>query len=70
MKPSLLSLAALTVLLQACATPNAGPANLQCPRPPQIPALTKLPAEVTAPSFLQRLESRMWQKPSAPTRSE
>ena len=58
--PLLLS---VIVLSTGCASLSS-PA--QCPAPPSLPPLTQLPPEVLQPSFLQRLESRMWMKPIEP----
>jgi hypothetical protein len=46
------------------------PPPVSCPKPPQLPVLDKLPAEVADPSFLLRLEKRMWQKPNVQTSSD
>lgn len=58
----------LTLFAAGCAT-QPPPAPL-CPPPPQLPALQELPQEVTQPSFLQRLDSILFPRPSEPTSYE
>ena len=56
------------LFLSGCATlSDQGPTRLTCPVPLQLPELDKLPAEVMTPSFSDRLEKRMFRKPTEQT---
>lgn len=57
----------LTLFAAGCATQQLPPT---CPPPPQLPALQELPQEVTGPSFLDRLNSILFPRPSEPTSYE
>ena len=46
------------------------PPLLSCPKPPQLPVIDKLPADILEPSFLDRLDKRMWKKPAVQTPSD
>ena len=66
MKKSTLSALALALSLAGCATQKPEPLPpLSCPKV-SLPALDKLPPDVTEPGFLERLESRMFGRPSEP----
>lgn len=71
MRNSLLLLASVTLFASGCATNKPTPQPpASCPAPPQLPPLQKLPQEVTGPSFLDRLELILFQKPIAPIKSD
>ena len=63
LNPLLLS---VMLFLTGCASLKQEPPKLLCPAPPQLPAIHQLPKETMEASFLQRLDSRMWLKPSEP----
>ena len=64
-------LVSVTLFLPGCALLKPAPQPLPplpvvCPRPVQLPELDQLPAQILVPSFLERLEKRMFWKPSEP----
>ena len=70
MHKSTLSILALLILLAGCAAQKEQPLPpASCPKV-SLPALDKLPDDVINPGFLDRLESRMFGKPSEPTSYE
>ena len=71
MLKSLLLLASVMIFASGCAQQPRQPSPpVACPAPPQAPPLQKLPQEVTSPSFLVRLDTILFQKPTAPIKSE
>ena len=71
MLKSLPLLLAPLIFAAGCATQKpVQPLPVSCPKPPQLPALQKLPPSVTEASFLDRLESSLFQKQNAPTASD
>ena len=59
------------IFVAGCATQKpVQPLPASCPAPPQLPPLVKLPESVTGPSFLDRLDTMLFQKPSAATPSD
>ena len=59
------------IFAAGCATQKpVQPLPVSCPAPPQLPPLVKLPESVTGPSFLDRLDTMLFQKPSAATPSD
>ena len=70
MQKSILSALALLILLAGCAMQKEQPLPpVSCPKV-SLPAQDKLPDDVINPGFLDRLESRMFGKPSEPTSYE
>lgn len=70
MQKSTLSAIALLILLAGCATQKEHPLPpVSCPKV-SLPALDKLPDDVTEPGFLDRLESRMFGRQSERTSYE
>ena len=71
MRKSLLLLLSVTLFASGCATNKpTPPPPASCPAPPQLPPLQKLPQEVTGPSFLDRLDTILFQRPIAPIKSD
>lgn len=71
MRNSLLLLLSATIFAAGCAQqPRQPEPPIACPPPPSLPPLRKLPQEVTAPSFLDRLDTILFQKPIVPTSSD
>lgn len=70
MKPVLTMLVVSTFFLASCETLKPAPMPPTCPAPPRLPPLDKLPTEVTDPSFLDRLEKRMFLRPGEATTYE
>jgi len=71
MLKSLPLLLAPLIFVAGCATQKpVQPLPVSCPAPPQLPPLVKLPESVTGPSFLDRLDTMLFQKPSAQTKSD
>lgn len=70
MHKSLLLLLSATIFAAGCASPRLPEPPIACPPAPQLPPLRKLPQEVTGPSFLDRLDTILFQKPTAPTSSD
>lgn len=64
MTKSCLFLLSVMLCLSGCASLKPGSQIPLCPAPPQLPALEKVSPELLEPSFLQRLEQRMFVKPS------
>lgn len=70
MLKSLLLLASVMIFASGCAQQPRQPSPpVACPAPPALPPLQRLPQEVTGPSFLDRLDTILFQKPTAPTPS-
>ena len=70
MRNSLLLLLSAMIFAAGCAQqPRQPEPPIACPPPPSLPPLRKLPQEVTAPSFLDRLDLILSPKPTAPTPS-
>lgn len=67
MRKSLLLLLSATIFAAGCAKPRLPDPQIACPPAPQLPPLRKLPQEVTAPSFLDRLDTILFPKPTEPT---
>lgn len=70
MRKSLLLLLSVTIFAAGCASPRLPEPPIACPPAPQLPPLRKLPQEVTAPSFLDRLDLILSPKPTAPIKSD
>lgn len=70
MRKSVLLVISVMHLLFGCAVQKPMPLVSECPSPPQLPPLKQLPKEVTQASFLDRLDQRMWKKPTEQTPSE
>lgn len=70
MRKSLLLLLSATIFAAGCASPRLPEPPIACPPAPQLPPLRKLPQEVTAPSFLDRLDTILFQKPIVPIGSD
>lgn len=71
MRNSLLLLLSVMLFASGCATNKpTPPPPASCPASPQLPPLQKLPQEVTGPSFLDRLDLILFQKPTAPIKSD
>ena len=71
MRKSLPLLASVMIFASGCAQQPRQPSPpVACPAPPTLPPLQKLPQEVTGPNFLDRLDLILFQKPTAPIKSE
>lgn len=71
MKRYAICIALLTIFVAGCAAPKKSVEPLS-PSPVKVPVpppMKKLPDEVLQPSFLERLESILFPKPSEPTPS-
>ena len=67
MRNSLPLLLSVMLFASGCAANKPTPQPpASCPAPPQLPPLQKLPQEVTGPGFLDRLDTILFQKPTAP----
>lgn len=70
MRNSLLLLLSVMIFASGCAQQPRQPSPpVACPPPPALPPLQNLPQEVTSPSFLDRLDTILFQKHTAPTPS-
>ena len=70
MLKSLLLLLSVMIFVAGCAQQPRQPSPpVACPSPPALPPLQRLPQEVTGPSFLDRLDLMLFQKPTVPTPS-
>lgn len=71
MRKSLLLLLSVMIFVAGCAQQPRQPSPpVACPTPPALPPLQKLPQEVTGPSFLDRLDLILFQKPTAQIKSD
>ena len=71
MRKSLPLLASVMIFASGCAQQPRQPSPpVACPAPPALPPLQRLPQEVTAPSFLDRLDTILFQRPTAPIKSD
>ena len=71
MRNSLPLLLSVMIFASGCAQQPRQPSPpVACPAPPALPPLQKLPQEVTGPSFLDRLDTILFQKPTAPIKSD
>lgn len=70
MKPAAVLLVSVTIFLLGCMPRKPEPMPPICPAPPRLPALDKLPQEMTEPSFLDRLGNGMFVRPNELTTYE
>ena len=71
MRNSLLLLLSVMIFANGCAQQPRQPSPpVACPAPPALPPLQRLPQEVTGPNFLDRLDTILFQKHTAPIKSE